>query len=116
MRSKQLRTSRCAVHTVGITEEGVLYIDVQRFAKRHSKDARTFYVRIRDVARIKRLASHGRKAVLTDSQLVQLFAASFHSAEYALEWLRWAGIPTVRCHDEGACYNVEQRIPEKVFR
>lgn len=115
MRSKQLRTSRQAVHTVGITEQGVLYIDVQRFAKCHSKDARTFYVRTRDVARIKHFASQGRKALLTDSQLIRLFAASFHSAEYALEWLRWAGIPTVRCHDEGACYNVEQGIPEEVL-
>jgi len=113
--SIQLQASRRAVHTIGITETGILYVDLQRFARNRSEDARTFYVRAADVARIKRLVRSGRPGTMTDGELVKLFAASFHSAEYALEWLRWAGIPTVRCHDEGACHNAEARIPDGVF-
>src|SRR5665213_1868468 len=92
--SMQLRASSRSVHTVGITETGILYVDLQRFARSRSDDARTFYVRAADVAQIKRLANFGCRGRMTDAELVRLFAASFHSAEYALEWLRWAGIPT----------------------
>jgi hypothetical protein len=104
MTSLQLRASQRSVHTIGITEHGVLYIDIQRFSKNRSKDARTFYVLPAHVTRIKRFA---RSLTMADNDLVRLFAASFHSAEHALEWLRWARVPTIRCHDKGSCCNAE---------
>lgn len=103
MRSMQLRASRHAVHSVGITQDGVLYIDVQRVGKGHHIGPRTFYVRPADVARIKQLATAGRPWPMTDEALVRLMAASFHSAQYALEWLRWAGIATLRSPDAQVC-------------
>jgi len=115
MPSMQLRVSRYAVHTVGISENGILYIDIQRFGKRPDSGARTYYVRAADVARIKWLATAGGSNPMTDSALVRLMAASFHSAPYALEWLRWAGVTTICSRDEAACYNAEERIPRQAL-
>jgi len=98
---------------VGITANGVLYVDIQRFSKCSSRDARTFYVLPPDVARIKRFAAPAR--ILTDHELLRLFAASFHSAEYALEWLRWFGVAWLRRHDRGACSNAELVSQERVL-
>jgi hypothetical protein len=112
MPSIQLRVSRHAVHTVGITENGILYIDVQSFGRSRTSRARTFYVRAADVARIKQLAAPQRSRPMSDQALLRLMAASFHSAQYALEWLRWACVPTIRCYDETACHNAEERIPQ----
>jgi hypothetical protein len=111
MRSVQLRGYRGSVHTVGMTGDGILYIDIQRFTEDRSDGASTYYVRPPDVLRIKRFVSRGRLRTLTTLELVNLFAASFHTAEYALEWLRWAGIPTVRRYDAEARYNAEVHIP-----
>ncbi len=104
MHCAQLRTTRKAVHTVGITEHGVLYIDVQRFYRGRSRDARTFYVLPVDVARIKRSTT---RASMSDRDLVRLFAASFNSAEHALDWLRWARVPVIRRRDPECCCNAE---------
>lgn len=112
MPSKQLRGYRGAIHTVGVTTGGVLYIDIQRFSADGCAEATTYYVRAADVHRIKRQASWGLIRMMTDGDLVKLFAASFHNAEYALEWLQWAQIPMVRREDEEAQYNAEDHIPE----
>ena len=115
MRSVQLRGYRGAVHTVGVTSNGILYIDIQKFSEDAGDDATTYYVRAADVLRIKRIAAHGRINLLTDVELVKLFGASFHSAEYVLEWLDWAQIPTVRRFDEGSRYNAEEHIPQEAL-
>jgi hypothetical protein len=114
-RSMQLRGYRGRVHTIGIAASSVLYVDVQNFADDGGSDATTYYVRDIDVLRIKRLASQGRSTILTDVELLRLLAASFHSAEYLLEWLQWAHIPTVMRHDEEARYNAEEHIPHEVL-
>jgi hypothetical protein len=115
MQSLQLRGYRGAVHTVGATLQGILYLDIQKFGESRTEEACTYYVRAADVLAVKRLASRGRRRLLTDLELVKLFAASFHTAEYALEWLRWAGIPTVRRYDEGARFNAEDQIPQEAL-
>jgi hypothetical protein len=112
MPSQQLRGHRGAIHTVGVAANGVLYIDIQRFSVDGCAEATTYYVRAADVLHIKRQASLGRLRMMTDLDLVKLFAASFHNAEYALEWLQWAHIPMVRRDDEEAQYNAEDHIPE----
>jgi hypothetical protein len=114
MQSLQLRGYRGAVHTVGVTAQGILYLDIQKFGESRSEDASTYYVRASDVLTIKRLSSRGRRRLLTNLELVKLFAASFHTVEYALEWLRWAGIPSVRRYDAGAGLNAEDHIPQEV--
>jgi len=115
MPSKQLRGHRGVVHTVGVTPDGILYIDIQRFFGDRTGAVRTFYVRRPDVMRIRRRVSCGRPTPISTPDLVSLFAASFHTAEYALEWLRWAGIRTVRRDDAEACYNAEMQIPAEVM-
>jgi hypothetical protein len=112
MSSLQLRGYRGAVHTVGVTAGGVLYIDIQRFSEDGRDGATTYYARAADVLRIKRMASQWRLTALTDVDLVKLFAASFHNAEYALEWLQWAQIPMVRRDDVEARCNAEEHIPQ----
>ena len=113
--SVQLRGYRGRVHTIGIAAGGVLYVDIQNFADDGGSDATTYYVRAIDLLRIKRLASRGRPKTLSDAELLRLLAASFHSAEYLLEWLQWAHIPTVVRHDEEARYNAEDHIPSQVL-
>lgn len=115
MQSLQLRGYRGAVHTVGMTPQGILYLDIQKFGESRSEEASTYYVRASDVLTIRRLASRGKRRLLTTLELVKLFAASFHTVEYALEWLRWAGIPSVRRYDEGAALNAEDHIPREVL-
>lgn len=115
MRSVQMIGNRRAIHTVGITEHGILYIDVQTFEKDRTHEANTFYVRAVDVVRIKQRVFLERAGSVKDEDLVRLFAASFRSAEYALEWLRWARIPTVHRHDAGACSNAEESIPPEAM-
>ncbi len=116
MPSQQLRGYRGAIHTVGVAQNGVLYIDIQRFSPDGCAEATTYYVRAADVHRIKRRASQFRLRMMTDADLVRLFAASFHNAEYALEWLEWAQIPMVRRDDEEARYNAEDQIPEPALQ
>jgi len=119
MPSAQLRghpgTDHTTVHTVGITDSGVLYVDVQKFAAEHSEYADTYYVRFADVARIKRLVALDRPALASDEELVRLLAASFHTADYVLNWLRWADVRVIRRRDDGACQNAEEAVPQAVF-
>lgn len=114
MPSIQLRGHQGAVHTVGVTAHGILYIDIQKFTK-EDDDTTTYYIRAVDVLRIKRMASHGRINQLTDAELVRLFGASFHTTEYVLEWLEWAQIPTVRRFDRGSRFSAEEHIPEQAL-
>lgn len=115
MPSIQLRGHRGAVHTIGVTAHGILYIDVQQFTQGADDDTTTYYIRAVDVVRIKRIASYGRINRLTDAELVRLFAASFHTTEYVLEWLAWAQIPTVRRFDPGSRYSAEEHIPQEAL-
>jgi len=112
MPSVQLRGYRHSVHTVGITASGVLYVDIQKFAEDFSEYATTYYVRVADVARIKRLISRDRTRPISDLELLRLFAASFHTADYVLDWLLEADVRVIRRHDEGACLNAEEGVPE----
>jgi len=115
MPSAQLRGFLGTVHTVGITDSGVLYVDMQKFAEDCSEYAITHYVRVADVARIKRLVSRDRPTLVSDVDLVRLLAASFHSADYLLDWLHWADVRVIRRHDEGACQNAEEAVPQAAF-
>ena len=115
MPSMQVRGHQGAVHTVGVTAHGILYIDIQKFTKEADDDTTTYYIRAVDVLRIKRMASYGRMNQLTDAELVRLFGASFHTTEYVLEWLEWAQIPTVRRFDQGSRFSAEEHIPEEAL-
>jgi len=112
--SVQLQGRRNAVHCVGLTDDGVLYVDIQRFDKDGSDDATTYYVGSAYVEHVKRKVAPASQGQLSDHDLLRLFQASFPTAEYALDWLHWAGIPTVRRHDAHAQYNAEAHIPCEV--
>ena len=111
MRSAQMLANRRAVHTVGITQQGILYIDIESFGKNQTREANTFYVRAADVARIKSLVFPERGGAVTDMDLLRLFVIGFRDADTALEWLRRARIPTVHRHDKDAGCNAEENIP-----
>jgi len=103
------------VHTVGVTPQGILYLDIQKFGESRSEEASTYYVRASDVLTIRRLSSEGQAQPADQPGSGETIRRELSHRRIRARMASMGAIPTVRRYDEGARLNAEDHIPQEVL-
>jgi hypothetical protein len=100
------------VESVGILDDGSLFIDSHWFDDDQGDAASTDYVSVRHVPAINNLLTTPERMPSSNEQLLAALAERFTSSAEIVEWLKKNAIPTVHRFDDGAWYDVATSMPE----
>ena len=111
MISKTLKGFSGSAHSVGILDDGAIYVDVHWFDDDRGDSTSTYFVSPSSAMKIRKLLISDRSHINDDSYLLDVFANKFNDSLDVVKWLERSGIVMYKHVDSYANSSVPNTLP-----